>query len=242
MMLMSKGIYCYIDLTNNNIVYVGQDSHLHKERRRHQHLEPARYDKKKINKILQNNPSRYKYKVLWEINDCSMNHLNQMEIYYINKYQPKFNFTPGGSSFGCGPSHPRYGCKNSLEHNQKISKALRGRKFTEAHKNKIKQNHAPMNGENNPMWNKHHSLESREKIKQNHRHTKYWLGKHRSEETKQKIREAHLIKNNPHIIKKGFDTQGRQKYAIKYNGKIIKQSIYKNKIEKFLQDFLEDMK
>lgn len=93
---MTKGIYCYIDKTNNEIVYVGKDSNIHKNKRRNAHKQPKRYNDQQINRIIQNNPFRYQYKILWETNDCSNNHLNQMEIYYISKYNPIFNFTNGG--------------------------------------------------------------------------------------------------------------------------------------------------
>ena len=101
---MAKGIYCYIDKENDKIVYVGKDSNIDKQKRRRDHLAPSRYNEQLINRILQNNPNRYIYQVLWEINDCTDNHLNQMEIFYIKKYDPQFNFTEGGggmSGFKC---------------------------------------------------------------------------------------------------------------------------------------------
>lgn len=93
---MAKGIYCYIDKKDNQIVYVGKDSNIDKNKRRRQHLAPSRYNEQPINRILQNNPDRYIYQILWEIDDCTDNHLNQMEIFYIKKYDPQFNFTEGG--------------------------------------------------------------------------------------------------------------------------------------------------
>lgn len=93
---MTKGIYCYIDKTNDEVVYVGKDSNINKNKRHNAHKQPKRYNDQQINRIIQNNPLRYQYKILWKINDCSNNHLNQMEIYYISKYNPIFNFTNGG--------------------------------------------------------------------------------------------------------------------------------------------------
>ena len=104
---MSKGIYAYYDLKNKKIIYIGKDSHLDKKLRHQQHYQKNRYQSQKINQILQNNLSRYEYQILWETEDCTINHLNQMEIYYINKYNPDFNFTNGGDGIS-GENHPMY--------------------------------------------------------------------------------------------------------------------------------------
>ena len=93
---MTKGIYCYIDNKNDNIVYVGKDSHIDEGRRRRAHGQSHRYNEQQINRVIQGNPSRYRYEVLWEIDDCSDNHLNQMEMYFISEHKPMFNFTSGG--------------------------------------------------------------------------------------------------------------------------------------------------
>lgn len=93
---MTKGIYCYIDKKNDKIVYIGRDSHLHSKQRDIAHKQSCNYNKQKINQIIQNNPNRYLYKILWEKDECTDNHLNQLEIYFIEKYAPKFNFTKGG--------------------------------------------------------------------------------------------------------------------------------------------------
>ena len=93
---MAKGIYCYIDKENDKIVYVGKDSNIDKNRRHRQYFTPSAYNAQPINRILQNNPNRYIYQVLWEIDDCIDNYLNKMEIYYIKKYSPQFNLTEGG--------------------------------------------------------------------------------------------------------------------------------------------------
>lgn len=117
---MSKGIYAYVDKKDNNIVYVGKDSNIYRNKRHKDHFYPAGYNKQVINRVLQNNPDRYEYKVLWEIEDCTNNHLNQMEIYYIKKYNPKFNFTEGGDGIA--------GLKRTKETKKKISKT-RSKKY-----------------------------------------------------------------------------------------------------------------
>lgn len=105
---MTKGIYCYYDINTNEIVYIGKDSHIDKKIRHKQHYQVYKYHDQKINKILQKNQNRYNYKILWEIDNCTTNHLNQMEIYFINKYHPRFNFSNGGDGFDFGKNHPHY--------------------------------------------------------------------------------------------------------------------------------------
>lgn len=131
---MAKGIYCYIDKKDNQIVYVGKDSNIDKNKRHRKHFSPSKYDAQPINRILQNNPDRYTYQVLWEIDDCTDNHLNQMEIFYIKKYDPQFNFTEGGDGMS--------GFKHSEESRKKISESLKGKKsyeMTEEIKKKISE-------------------------------------------------------------------------------------------------------
>ncbi len=75
---MTRGIYAYIDKETNKIVYVGKDSYIHEGRRKQQHLSPYKYDQQPFNKILQNNPDRYIYKVLEE-GDFSDDMLDALE-------------------------------------------------------------------------------------------------------------------------------------------------------------------
>ena len=116
---MTRGIYCYMDTENNNeIVYIGKDSNIDESRRDKQHKSPAYYNLQKINKIIQNNPPRFKYGVLIQAeNDVMSPTLLQIfEIGYIHKYNPRFNFTIGGDGV-CG-------LKVSEETRNQISKTL----------------------------------------------------------------------------------------------------------------------
>lgn len=122
-----KGIYCYRDTQNDKIIYVGKDSNIDKQKRRRDHLAPSTYNQQPINRILQNNPSRYHYQILWQIDDCTTNHLNQMEIYFIRKYNPRFNFTSGGDG---------------------------GTTLSEETRQKMSENHHDVSGSNNPMYGK----------------------------------------------------------------------------------------
>ena len=212
---MSKGIYCYIDKKDNQIVYVGKDSYIDKNKRHKEHLAPSNYNKQQINRILQNNPDRYIYQVLWEINDCSDNHKNQMEIFYIKKYDPQFNFTEGGDGIS--------GFKHSEETKQKISKNnaryWKGKALSEETRKKMSKNNArywqgktlseetrkkmseSKKGENHPMYGKMLSEETRKKISESQKGKTFSeeirkkmseskKGKKHSEETKKKISES----------------------------------------------------
>lgn len=107
-----KGIYKYTDLKTGEIVYVGKDSHIDKHSRHKHHFKPSKYDEQQINRILQNNPERYEYSVIWAEEDCTDLKLNKMEILFGKIYNPKFNF----DEFGKG------GCKGHTEETkEKIS-------------------------------------------------------------------------------------------------------------------------
>lgn len=135
---MTSGIYSYIDKKTNDIIYIGKDSYIHRNQRHKDHLRNGAYDKQLINKILQNNPKRYEYKIL-EKGDISQSFLNALEIVFIQKYNPRFNFTKGGDGT-LGFNHS----KETIE--------------------KILRNRPSMVGENNPMFGKHHSKEARKKM------------------------------------------------------------------------------
>ena len=209
---MTKGIYCYIDNKNDNIVYVGKDSHIGEGKRRRAHLAPSNYNAQPINRILQNNPFRYRYNVLWEIDDCTDNHLNQMEFFYIKKYNPQFNFTDGGDGM-TGFKHSEETRKKMSENNARYWK---GKKRSEETRKKISENNArywqgktlpektrkkmseSQKGENHPMYGKTHSKEARKKMseaKKGENNPMY--GKTHSEETRKKMSESLKGENNP---------------------------------------------
>ena len=221
---MTKGIYCYIDTEHDNeIVYIGRDSHIDKRRRDKAHKTKANYDMQKINQIIQNNLSRYNYNVLWKIDDCSDNHLNQMEIYYIKKYNPKFNFTDGGGGIS--------GYKHTEESKRKMSekkkggnnpKYWQGKKFSDEHKRKISQNHRDISGKNNPMYGKDSSGKNNNFY--GHKHT---------DKAKMQMKIAHG--GHKYTIIKNGKENNKQKYAIRNtNNKYIKQSNNLDKLKIFL--------
>ena len=54
-----------------------------------------------------------------------------------------------------------------------------------------------------------------------------------SEESREKIRQKLLIKE-PHIVKIGFTENGKQRYGIKANGKVLTKSVNLSKLEEKL--------
>ena len=146
-MIKMKGIYKYTDLKNGDVVYIGKDSHIDKNRRHKQHLQPFNYDEQPINRILQNNRDRYEYSVLWVVEDCSTLKLNKMEILFGKIYNPKFNFDKfgkGGSTRHTEQtkqkmSEAHKGKPKSEEHKRNLSKALKDKPKSEEHKQKISE-------------------------------------------------------------------------------------------------------
>ena len=82
---------------------------------------------------------------------------------------------------------------NTLDPNYGYNVAKGGENHThsEETKKKISEHHADFSGENHPMWGKHLSEETKEKIRQAR------LGTTHTEETKKKLSEATKGNNNP---------------------------------------------
>lgn len=108
MWIFMMGIYCFKDLKNNDeIVYIGKDSNIGKNKMYYAHIAPSKYDAQPINRIVQNNPNRYKYEILKKLkrDDYHPNLLSALEMIYIRRHRPKFNYTPGGDGANFGKYH-----------------------------------------------------------------------------------------------------------------------------------------
>ena len=101
---MTSGIYAYWDNVKNYYVYVGKDSNIDKKSRHYTHISKSNYNIQQINRVLQNNPERYEYRVIMK-GDYNDWQLNQMEKLCIKSFKtfkkdyPErsvFNFTRGG--------------------------------------------------------------------------------------------------------------------------------------------------
>lgn len=127
-----------------------------------------------------------------EENIDSQEKLNELEKYYIKKYD-SFNNGYNSTLGGDGVS----GCTHT---------GMYGKIFTEEHRKKLSISHKGKNiGENHPMYGKHHSLESRNKIKRARKKQKSsgMKGRHHSLETKNKLSKINKeIQNRPDIKEK----------------------------------------
>ena len=134
-----KGIYAYWDNKLSQYVYIGKDSNIDKNQRHKEHLTPSRDDDQPFNRVLQNNPERYKYRILMEgnYNEKQLNKMEQFCIKHLKTYHydyPErhvFNFTKGGEG--------TIGYKHSEETKQKISKSHIGKTHSEETKQKIRE-------------------------------------------------------------------------------------------------------
>ena len=216
-----KGIYAYWDNKLSQYVYIGKDSKIYKNKRHNVHLSPSTYDAQQINRVLQNNPERYEYRILME-GDYSNKQLIKMEKFLIKHFKTfkydyserhVFNFTKGGDGMD--------GFKHSEETKKKISEANKGK------------HHSP---ETEFKKGEHHSPETEFK-----KGNKPWnTGKKRPELSKEKHPNW---KNYARIVKKGFNSSGKQVYAIAHNGnKRIKTSVNKESLKKWFNENYPNVK
>ena len=120
-----RGIYQYRDLETGDVVYIGKDSSINKNKRHKDHMKISKYDSQPFNRILQNNPNRYEYSVIWVEKDCTTLKLNKMEILFGKIYNPKFSF----GKFGKGGNF-----EISEEAKKKMSEAHKDKILSEEHK------------------------------------------------------------------------------------------------------------
>ena len=218
------GIYAYFDKKDNSVVYVGKDSYIDEGKRRSDHKSPSKYDAQPFNRIVQNNPNRYTYQVLvWNAKDHET--LTSLEIQYIRQLKPKFNFTDGGDG-SCGFKH-------SEESKMKIGEANKGKKHSDETRRKMSKTRK---GKKRSPFSAEHCRNISEANKGK---VPWNKGKKRSEETRKKISETLKGRNllrYARVVKKGTNSMGKQKYGLMYNGKIIANSIFKEKLEKMAEE------
>lgn len=253
---MVSGIYCFKDIINENIVYIGKDSNINLNSRFKQHMSPSKYNEQVINRILQNNPERYSYHIL-KSGDFGRKLLSAIEIIYIHRYSPKFNYTKGGEG--------TYGFKHSEESKKKISEAHKknpywlGKSFSEKTKQKMSISHK----------GKSLSTETKQKISDAHKGKKFseehrknislskkgnknpMFGKKLTESHRNKISESNKglnvrdkngrWKNHARIVKCGYQKSGSQIYGIMYDGKRLKRLTDKSKLVKWFYSNYPDV-
>ena len=143
---------------NNSYFYIGQSKDFYVRKR--SHLSRLKNRKHK-NKKLQNVFNKYGEPQFHIIEECSIEELDEREQFYLDLLFDEPN------------------CLNILSN---VEAGTRGRKLSEEHKKKLRQNHKGMKGKN-------HSKETRVKMSEAQKGRN--LGIKLSEETKKKMSEAH---------------------------------------------------
>ncbi len=204
---MTKGIYGYYDLKKNYWVYVGKDSNIEYDKRHSHHKNT---NNQKINQVIQNNPNRYIYFRLLEFKtDVSDITLRKAEKIFIESLQT------------CKYDYPDKSCFNfediCLEGQDGYWK---GKNRSEETKQKISKT----------LKGRHTSPKT--EFKKGH---KPWNnGKKRPELSKEKHPNW---KDYARITKKGFNSSGKQVYAISYNGnRRLKTSVDKQSLKKWFNE------
>lgn len=161
-------IYGYTNLESGRM-YIGQTVHPNYRWKQHRYCKnPTGW-----RKDYQNNPEKYEYSVIEY--DVPEDKLDEREIFWISffdSYNNGYNLTEGG--------HSVRGYKYTDEVKQKISEAIKKRwqdpEYLKKMENRPKQcgekngmygDHR-FTGENNPMYGKKHSEETRKKMSEHH--------------------------------------------------------------------------
>ena len=157
--MVKNGIYGYYDTEKNQIVYIGQSKDIFL--RHSHHINPLYYKNQVINRVLQNNPHRYKLVIIKARSGFSKEDRDILEKHYIEFYNTfrddnKFNYTPGGD----------YAPSTVPDIAKKISKSMSGQNNPNYGKKKpeLSKRNSQNIGPKNPMYGKHHTEESKRKM------------------------------------------------------------------------------
>lgn len=225
---MSIGIYKITNIRNNKI-YIGQSKHIEKRLADHKTYLRGNYH---YNNYLQNSYNKYgeknfKFEIL---KICKLRYLDRFEKLYIKIYDSTnsdngYNLENGGNEY-------------------KI--------ISEQTKQKQSKNHADFKGNNSSLWKEYPTIIKNgfykgQQVFSINYHSKCikssinlsYIKKYLQINYLNILTDSDLLEITPEvprIVKDGKNKKGEQKYSIKYNGKIIKTSIFKNKLESFLKN------
>lgn len=131
--------------------------------------------------------------------------------------------------------HSSRGKHLSEETKWKIREALKGRRLSKVHRQKMSENHADISGVNNPFYGKCHTLKTKRKMSVVHkgmRHTEgskqkmsdSFKGRQHSEETKRRLSRRMSGVNNPMYGKPAPEGTGRGKGSYCKKGHWVRSS------------------
>lgn len=209
---MSIGIY---KITNpKGRIYIGQSINIEKRFKDYQNLNNCKKQIKIYNSLVKYSPINHAFEI---IEKCSLEHLNEREIYWGLKFRVLedmgLNLKLGGANGKCSQetkdrisksnkgrknlpitdehrlnmSKSRLGKTHSLEWRENIGKGNKGKILSQSTRDKISESN---------KGKAKHSEDNKLKISQRSKLQKNMLGKIHSEETKLKIRIAKLGKKD----------------------------------------------
>jgi group I intron endonuclease len=195
--MKESGIYQIQSKYKPKRIYIGSSCNI--KRRWENHRYDLRKNKHGSSK-LQNHFNKYGINdLLFEVIElCDIDKLISKEQFYIDSLNPFFN--------NCKIANSPLGIKRSDKVRRKQSERMKGL----------------FAGENNPNYGKHHSPESRQKIKKSHENRVY---KKHTDEWKEQARQRMLGKNNPNYGKetwqkgKHLSEETKQKLSLSKKGK-----------------------
>ena len=173
----NEKIWCVYIHTNliNNKKYIGQTKYSHNPNRRWKSGSGYKSNPYFYNSILKYGWDNFSHEII--VTNLTQDEANEIEKQLINEMNT---------------TNPEYGYNLTYGGESNIP--------SEETKQKMRENHADYNGENNPFYGKHLTEEHNKKLQDGHREkcsgeNHPFYGKKHSQETIEKIRKAHLKEN-----------------------------------------------